>query len=201
MRVQVKKFESYEQYVEKQVGSSILTRLWPVYAERCRNAVTKFFPWWKINASVLDAGCGDGYTLDRIRAAGFCPTGADLDPGRVKTAREHGHRAEECDLANMPFANGEFDVVYNRHTLEHMLDPKAVLSEFIRVLKPGGQFSLIVPVVDENDWRSRHPHLVPGKAYVEWLVEGAGFKIERLAVYKPKEGAEIWVWATKGGVA
>ena len=46
-----------------------------------------------------------------------------------------------------PFKNGEVDEIYTSHFLEHLTDNEVVdvLKEAARVLKPGGQFEVIVP--------------------------------------------------------
>jgi len=44
--------------------------------------------------------------------------------------------------------NGEFDFVHSSHCLEHLVDPNEGLSNWLRVVKPGGY--LIVTVPDED---------------------------------------------------
>jgi SAM-dependent methyltransferase len=51
-----------------------------------------------------------------------------LRPGRLIAA----------DATNLPFASGEFDVVYSFSVFEHLDAPAAVMKEITRVLKPGG---------------------------------------------------------------
>ena len=45
----------------------------------------------------------------------------------------------------LPYADGEFDLVYASWVLEHLEDPAFVLSEVRRVLKPGGYFCAVTP--------------------------------------------------------
>lgn len=47
----------------------------------------------------------------------------------------------------LPFADGQFDVVYHSHILEHLKpeDGVAMLGECLRVLKPGGVLRIVVP--------------------------------------------------------
>ncbi len=46
---------------------------------------------------------------------------------------------------NLPFADASFDVVYSNNVLEHTTSPEEVLSEALRVLKPGGTLYIEVP--------------------------------------------------------
>ena len=50
-------------------------------------------------------------------------------------------------LNGLPYDNNSFDVVYSSHFLEHLTKKQAdfVLSEIIRILKPGGIVRIIVP--------------------------------------------------------
>jgi len=50
------------------------------------------------------------------------------------------------DLHEIPFSAGEFDTVLCNHVLEHVKDDKKVMSEILRVLKPGGFAILQVPL-------------------------------------------------------
>jgi SAM-dependent methyltransferase len=46
---------------------------------------------------------------------------------------------------SIPFPDGTFDIVYSNNVLEHTADPAKVLSEAVRVLKPGGKLFIEVP--------------------------------------------------------
>jgi ubiquinone/menaquinone biosynthesis C-methylase UbiE len=49
-------------------------------------------------------------------------------------------------LANVDDA--QFDFVYSAHCLEHVIEPRAAIQQWLRVLKPGGH--LVVTVPDED---------------------------------------------------
>lgn len=63
----------------------------------------------------------------------------------------------------LPFEDASFDIVYSSNVLEHVENPSAVVSEAIRVLKPGGYLCFIVP--NYGSWWEGHygvlwiPHL------------------------------------------
>jgi SAM-dependent methyltransferase len=50
-----------------------------------------------------------------------------------------------CDVMDMPFPDGEFDVCVCMSVLEHVPDPARAISELSRVLKPGGMIWVQVP--------------------------------------------------------
>lgn len=50
-----------------------------------------------------------------------------------------------ADLSFLPFKNNSIDAILSTQTLEHVKEPKLVLSEFFQALKPGGSLFLTVP--------------------------------------------------------
>lgn len=44
----------------------------------------------------------------------------------------------KADITNLPFDEGEFDVVFCNHVLEHVLDDNKAMQELYRVIKKGG---------------------------------------------------------------
>jgi ubiquinone/menaquinone biosynthesis C-methylase UbiE len=91
---------------------------------------------------LLDIGCSTGI-LTRHYAEFFGRVvGIDIDDGAVEWARQN--RAAENvayrigDSMDVPFPDGEFDLVTCTHIYEHVPDAKRMLDEIHRVLKPGG---------------------------------------------------------------
>jgi len=107
---------------------------------------------------VLDAACGLGYgsyALAELSKASKI-TGVDGSDYGVDYARENfcplspkldffAGYLPEC-LAKYPDAH--FDVIVSFETLEHVEHPEALLTEFHRLLSPGGRIVVSVP----NDW-------------------------------------------------
>ena len=51
-----------------------------------------------------------------------------------------------CDIAQLPVEDERYDLILCSQTLEHVMNPIAVLREFHRVLKPGGTVWLTTPL-------------------------------------------------------
>ncbi|WP_161488140.1 class I SAM-dependent methyltransferase [Sedimentisphaera cyanobacteriorum] len=56
---------------------------------------------------------------------------------------------EKIDITDINYPDESFDVIYSSHVLEHVPDDKKALTEFYRVLKPGGWMLLSIPI-NEN---------------------------------------------------
>lgn len=65
----------------------------------------------------------------------------------------------KCDVQKMPFGANEFGIVICNHVLEHVDDDKRAMSEIYRVLKPGGQAILLVPVDFEREKTYENPEI------------------------------------------
>lgn len=101
---------------------------------------------------VLDAGCGGGRNLVYFLRNEYSVFAVDADEraiGQVRSlAATYGvHGVEDrflvADLGDLPFADGEFDVVVSSAVLHFAADEiefDRMLEEMWRTLKPGGTF-------------------------------------------------------------
>lgn len=97
---------------------------------------------------ILEIGCGRGVALRRF--AELCRparlVGIDVDPDVIaiarRRARECGVDTElyACDVRDLPFERGEFDVVIDFGTCYHIDEPEFAIREINRVLDAGGIF-------------------------------------------------------------
>ena len=103
--------------------------------------------------SVLDLGCGTGVAARAIACRpGFAGriTGIDRSPhlmgAAARLAREEGVAAKidfrVGDSHTLELRDAEFDAVVAHTLFSHLDDPRAVLAEIVRVLKPGGQVGI-----------------------------------------------------------
>jgi SAM-dependent methyltransferase len=93
-------------------------------------------------AALLDLGSGDGALLARIAELGFTRTaGIELVAERQARARARGLDVRVGSASELPFGDGEFDVVTQFTVLSSVLDPETrarIAAEALRVLRPGG---------------------------------------------------------------
>ena len=96
--------------------------------------------------SVLDAACGEGYGSSLLALTAHSVSGVDIDEKTIEHAGQRYGRDNlefhAADCLNLPFDDDSFDCVVSFETVEHLSDQERLISEFARVLKPGG-FALI----------------------------------------------------------
>ncbi len=106
---------------------------------------------------VLEVGCGFGLFVFVTRRDYGCDT-VGIEPAERgfdtsyalarQIAAEYGMPAEVVINGKgeeIPFPDGTFDMVFSSTVLEHTEDPRAVLRESLRVLKPGGFLQFVFP--------------------------------------------------------
>ncbi len=122
---------------------------------------------------ILDAGAGDGLYRDLFSRSKYLA----VDFGKVE--KVYGKLDTICDLKNIPFRDGVFDIVVCTQVLEHLPEPKQVLQEINRLLKAGGVLWLSAPFFFPE-------HEIPYDYYrytrygLTYLLEFAGFSIREL---------------------
>jgi SAM-dependent methyltransferase len=134
---------------------------------------------------LLDCGCGTGANVDLLarygQAFGFDYTWSGLAFGR----RSGRTRLAQATAAAVPFRTAQFDVVTSFDVLVVLPDDieQVAVREMHRVLKPGG--ALVVNAAAMDVLRGDHATLGGEvrrytRGRLRRLLEGAGFRIERL---------------------
>jgi SAM-dependent methyltransferase len=108
---------------------------------------------------VLDVGCGNGHDVLRMAAStspGGRAIGVDIAEPSIKEARARSATQRPpagflvASGARLPFADGVFGACRAERTLQHVPEPSAVLTEMLRVTKPGGYVLAAEP--DHGMW-------------------------------------------------
>src|SRR5574341_596631 len=112
--------------------------------QRLEEITAEFAPYRKTN-NLLDLGCGAGNLLAAARKHGWQAQGVDVSANAVKHVRELGFEVFEGELHAAQHASGHFDVVTASELLEHLFEPRSLLLEVARILRPGGLFWTTTP--------------------------------------------------------
>ncbi len=95
---------------------------------------------------VLEIGSGKGAFLKKLAHGGFQASGLELNPEAAQACREEGLDVR-VELLNDFAAShpGGYDAVCSFQVLEHVEDPRGLVEDCCRVLRPGGLLILGVP--------------------------------------------------------
>lgn len=109
------------------------------------------------DARVLDVGCGSGWAsrLMADKAHSGRVVGIDISDEMVRVAQESSRafpnvEFEVATAEKLPFDDGEFTHAFSMESLYYYADIPGALREIRRVLAPGGVFTCVVDLFEEN---------------------------------------------------
>ena len=162
------------------------------------NAIRRYLPP-PSGSRALDVGAGRGIASSALARIGFQVTALEPDTSELVGAEAIRSLAREEHLSidvveafseDLPFADGQFDLIFCRAVLHHTRNLQAACREFHRVLKPRGVFIAVREHVlshpgDLEVFLNSHPlHALCGgenafvlKHYVD-AIEKAGFELD-----------------------
>lgn len=103
------------------------------------------------NKTVLDLGCATGICTFDIGKNSKKTIGMDISFWAIKKARYKNKKQGKNikfltgDAEKLPFKDNTFDIIVNTALLQYFRNPKKIIDEMERVLKPGGYTLIEVP--------------------------------------------------------
>ncbi|HYR54560.1 MAG TPA: metalloregulator ArsR/SmtB family transcription factor [Myxococcaceae bacterium] len=150
-----------------------------------------WFLWASALASLLpplevaDFGCGSGTLSVEIarwakRVIAIDQNRVALDQARQRAEAEglENIRFLRQDLQRLTLPDAQLDLVVVSQSLHHMQDPRAVLGEAFRILKPGGRLIVLELMPHAETWvqdRLGHRHLGFEPGELEKVLGALGF--------------------------
>jgi ubiquinone/menaquinone biosynthesis C-methylase UbiE len=110
---------------------------------------------------ILDVGCGTGELSVLFAEMGHKVTGIDISRKMLNIAKMKAEALkaeiifEEGDAENPGYDDSSFDIVFNRHLLWTLPNPKMAIENWRRVLEKGGNVVIIDGVWDNKGLGSR----------------------------------------------
>ena len=147
---------------------------------------------------ILDIGCGRGYLLLQFVQTGWHCAGIDIPQSPIPVNfSKIDFRLGSADEV-LPWPAAVFDLVVLNHVLEHTVNPRFVVEEAFRVMRPGGYIYIGVP--NFESWQAlcfkdfwfpleipRHLHHF-GVLALRLLLEDCGFKIDHTSTRSLRQG-------------
>lgn len=151
-------------------------------------------PEWTVG----DLGCGTGALAARAAPWVHRVIGVDREPEMLEAAGRRLQDLENVDLRQgdleaLPLDDGELDAAFALLVFHLLPDPRAVLDEAFRALKPGGTLVILeMRPHDRDHYRDEMGHLWAGfplETMAEWMEE-AGFEGVRTVPVPPDPEAK-----------
>lgn len=157
---------------------------------------------------VLEVGAGTGIHLQHVRHSFDEYVMSDLNApflqaAQARTSAERGIvSAVTQDATALDLEDASFDRLIATHVLEHLPQPHLVLREWMRVIKPGGILSLVLPCDPGFAWRlgravgARGKFEKAGMPYDYWMarehINAINNLVAFLDFYFPDGKREYW---------
>ena len=146
-------------------------------------------------ARVLEVGCGSGALWERVRARvpkQWRVTLTDFSFGMAHTVREKFFSPQfafaNCDAQCLAFADASCDGILANHMLYHVPNVPRALTEFRRVLKPGG--ALYAATNGEKHLQEIHALVASVRGRADFVPE-RGFSLENGAAQLRQHFARV----------
>ncbi len=151
----------------------------------------------KAGERILDLGCGDGALAQKLTELGCVVVAVDSSAAQVEAAKKLGLDARVMNAEDLPF-HQEFDAVFSNAVLHWIRRADAMLASVHRSLRPGGRFvaecggygcvqkirAALVHALERRgiDGEARAPWYFPAPDDYAWRLEGAGFRVDTIAL-------------------
>src|SRR6185436_13519773 len=124
----------------------------------------------------LEIGAGTGYFTINLALSGVIEraVATDISPGMLRALDTTARRLElevttvEADAESLPFEDASFDLVLGHAVLHHLPDLDRAMSEFHRVLAPGGTLAFMGEPSRHGDRLAAMPKRVGGLVEPAW---------------------------------
>jgi 2-polyprenyl-3-methyl-5-hydroxy-6-metoxy-1,4-benzoquinol methylase len=106
--------------------------------------IRMFGPLYPINEkkNILEAGCGAGRFTEILVGNDSLITAIDLSIAVAANHKNNGHNANlriaRASITELPFDDGQFDIVFCPGVVQHTPDPNMTIQELYKHVRPGG---------------------------------------------------------------
>ena len=145
---------------------------------------------------VVDIGCGDGCIAmfaanqkAKVIATDICPNSVEQTRKKLKKSPARDYEVHVSDSTPLPLEDNSATKIICREVLEHVDDPAAIMSELVRIGKPGASYLITVPdplgesvqkkIAPKEYWeKPNHVRIFEREEFAQ-LLEASGLEIEK----------------------
>lgn len=141
--------------------------------------------------TVLDVGCGEGFTQPMFEKWGVLYTGLCLGEDYINGMKKH-RNVVKMDFSFLDYEDNAFDLVFSRHSLEHSPMPLLSLMEWQRVAR--NWLGLIIPAPEHYGYIGINHYSVMNESQIENLIVRSGWKVIWKDIKRKEDGVPLEYW-------
>lgn len=127
------------------------------YFQTIRNELLDLIPIENRNGNMLEIGAGAGNTLIYAKENGYAKQISGIELCTIKNSFQNNQEFEKFIIGNienidLPFDEGQFDVILCGDVLEHLIDPYQAINRLKKLLKHTGV--LITSIPNIREWQT-----------------------------------------------
>lgn len=141
----------------------------------------------------LDIGCASGFGLSVAKKRGWNPLGIDISQENLKHVTEDLKNNTYCSSIEDFETNRKFNLIFMTDIIEHLCQPRLILTKVYNMLNNGGVLFVQIPCVDSLSaviFRDKWYHYAP-PAHLNFFSNKTFDKLSRDVGFDIKE--KVWM--------
>lgn len=122
----------YDNYYDKENLSV------PDFINKRLDEIVAAFSSYRKTGRLLDVGFGAGSLIEAAARGGWTASGVEVSQPAVEHVKSLGFNVFCGELTEARYPDDHFDVVTASEVLEHVPEPRALVAEMARIVRPGG---------------------------------------------------------------
>ena len=142
----------YNEMMKNFEDASLIDQNERVHKKRL-SRILRYFKRSPNQVSVLDIGCSFGVFLKLLKQQGFSAYGVETSNKAVEKCRSEGFDVKSGFLEDLKLPAASYDIVTMYEVVEHLINPKKLLQECYRILRPNGL--IFISTGNANSWTAK----------------------------------------------
>ncbi len=188
----MRNYERFDRYLDQLTDDVYAQPPDPAHTEWAKDVVRAYCSVAHGSKNVLDVGCGQGFLAEEFESMGLSWTGVTIGED-YRVCKKKKLNVKEADMSFLPFRDGEFDLVFARHVLEHSPFPIITLMEWRRVCN--GWLVLVAPGPNYWGWGAKNHYSVMSSDQLGWLLKRAGWNAIHASKFTNRDPVFIKHWS------
>ena len=136
---------SAQSYSEDQYDAEAIEKIYPKYLRAFAAKEQPYRNLLPARADIVELGSHYGAFLETASKWGWNAIGVDIGEDSSRFARSHGFDVRSCELPECNFDSGSLDGLFIWNCFDQIENPRPVLKEAQRIVKPNGLLVIRTP--------------------------------------------------------